>query len=144
MNKYNKLIIYTDGGARGNPGPAGIGAVIYDEQKNKIAEVSKYIGKATNNQAEYKAVIAGLEKAKQLGAAKVEMYLDSELVVEQLNQRYKVKNKGLVPLFVKIWNLSIGFKKVSYQYIRREMNKEADRLANLAMDQNKSQISNLK
>ncbi len=144
MPKYNKLIIYTDGGARGNPGPAGIGAVLYDEQKNRVAEVSKYIGETTNNQAEYKAVIAGMEKAKQLGAEEVEMYLDSELVVKQLNQRYKVKNKGLAPLFVKIWNLSIGFKKVSYQHIRREMNKEADRLANIAMDQNKSQISNPK
>ena len=139
MKKYNKLIIYTDGGARGNPGPAGIGAVLYDPltssgQVKKIAEVSEYIGKTTNNQAEYKAVIAGLEKAKQLGAKEAEMYLDSELVVQQLNQKYKVKNKDLAPLFVKIWNLSINFKKVTYQHIPREKNKEADRLANLAMD----------
>jgi len=132
--RYEKLIIYTDGGARGNPGPAGIGAVIYDDQKSRIAEVSEYIGEATNNQAEYKAVIAALEKAKQLGAAEVEMYLDSELVVQQLNQKYKIKNKNLAPLFVKIWNLSIGFRKITYQHIPREENKEADRLANLAMD----------
>lgn len=96
--------------------------------------MSKYIGATTNNQAEYKAAIAGLEKAKQLGAMEVEMYMDSELVVEQLNQRYKVKNKNLAPLFIKIWNLSIGFKKVTYQHIRREMNKEADKLVNQAID----------
>lgn len=155
MKKYNKLIIYTDGGARGNPGPAGIGAVIYDgsltksataQGRKRIAEVSKYIGATTNNQAEYKAAIAGLEKAKQLGAREVKMYMDSELVVEQLNQRYKVKNKNLAPLFVKMWNLSISFKKVTYQHIRREMNKEADKLVNQAIDKalNKELAVNLR
>lgn len=141
--KNDKLIIYTDGGARGNPGPAGIGAVIYGgssvksataQNEKRIAEVSKYIGIATNNQAEYKAAIAGLEKAKQLGAQEVKMYMDSELIVEQLNQRYKVKNKNLIPLFVKMWNLSIGFKKITYQHIRREMNKKADKLVNKAIN----------
>ncbi len=136
---YNKLIIYTDGGARGNPGPAGIGCVIYDPsagsgQVKKVAEVSKFIGKTTNNQAEYKAVIAALEKAKELGAKEVEIYSDSELVTQQLNQKYKIKNKNLAPLFVRIWNLSIGFKKISYKHISRELNKEADRLVNLAID----------
>lgn len=131
---YEKLIIYADGGARGNPGPAGVGAVLYDEQNNRVAEVSEYLGEATNNQAEYNAVIAGLKKAKQLGAKEVRLYLDSELVCQQLNQKFKIKNKNLALLFVKIWNLSIGFKKVTYQHIRRELNKEADRLANLAMD----------
>lgn len=132
--KNEKLIIYADGGARGNPGPAGVGAVLYDEQNNRVAEVSEYLGEATNNQAEYNAVIAGLKKAKQLGAKEVRLYLDSELVCQQLNQKFKIKNKNLALLFVKIWNLSIGFKKVTYQHIRRELNKEADRLANLAMD----------
>ena len=134
MNKYNKLIIYTDGGARGNPGPAGIGAVLYDEQKNIIAEISEYIGEATNNQAEYKAVAAAIAKAKELGAKELDFYLDSELVVKQLNREYKVKNKGLAPLFVQIYNADLSFKKVSFSHVRREMNKEADRLANLAMD----------
>jgi len=132
--KYKKLTIYTDGGARGNPGPAGIGAVIYDEQKNNVAEISEYIGETTNNQAEYRAVIFAIEKAKELGAEELEFYLDSELVVKQLNREYKVKNQGLAPLFVKIYNATLKFKKVSFTHIRRELNKEADKLANLAMD----------
>ncbi|MFH0923319.1 MAG: ribonuclease HI family protein [Candidatus Falkowbacteria bacterium] len=131
---YNKLIIYTDGGARGNPGPAGIGAVIYDEQKNIVAEISEYIGETTNNQAEYKAVIAAIAKAKKLGAQELDFYLDSELVVRQLNREYKVKNNGLAPLFVQVYNAVLSFKKVSFSHIRREMNKEADRLVNLAID----------
>ncbi len=129
-----KLTIYTDGGARGNPGPAGIGCVLYDKDKNIVAEISEYIGEATNNQAEYKAVIAAIKKAKELGAEELEFYLDSELVVRQLNREYKVKNKELAPLFVQIYNAVLGFKKVSFNHIRREMNEEADRLANKAMD----------
>jgi len=129
-----KLIIYTDGGARGNPGPAGIGAVLYDEKKEIIAEISEYIGETTNNQAEYRAVIAALEKAKDLEAQELVFYLDSELVVKQLNGQYKVKNEGLVPLFVKIHNLKLNFKKISFSHVRREYNKEADALANKAMD----------
>lgn len=134
---YNKLTIYTDGGARGNPGPAGIGAVLYDEQKNIVAEISEYIGETTNNQAEYKAVVAAIIKAKELGAKELDFYLDSELVVKQLNREYKVKNKGLAPLFVQIYNAILSFKKVSFSHVKREFNKEADRLANLAMDNKK-------
>jgi len=130
----NKLIIYTDGGARGNPGPGGIGAVIYDENKSKLTEISEYIGHATNNQAEYKAVIAALVKAKELGAVELEFYLDSELVVKQLKREYRVKNQDLAPLFLKIYNLEMDFKKISFKHIPREMNKEADALANQAMD----------
>lgn len=130
----NKFIIYTDGGARGNPGPAGIGAVIYNEQKEVVAEVSKYLGVATNNQAEYQAIIAGLEKALELKGEELDCYLDSELVVKQLNHEYKVKNRELAPLFLKIHNLSLNFKKISYTHVRRELNKVADALANKAMD----------
>ncbi len=130
-------MIHTDGGARGNPGPAGIGAVIKDEQGQIMAEVSEYIGETTNNQAEYRAVIAAYEKAKEIGASELEFYLDSELVVKQLKGEYKVKNKDLQPLFVKIYNSSLDFKKVTYSHVRREMNKEADKLANLAMDRKK-------
>jgi ribonuclease HI len=130
----NKLIIYTDGGARGNPGPSGIGVVIYDETKNKIAEISEYIGEGTNNRAEYKAVIAALKKAVELKAEQLEFYLDSELVVKQLNREYKVKNADLAPLFLQIHNLSVSFKKIIYRHVRREMNKEADKLVNLALD----------
>ncbi len=130
----NKLIIYTDGGARGNPGPAGIGAVIFDEHKALVAEISEYLGVATNNQAEYKALIAALKKAASLGAAELECYLDSELVVKQLKREYKVKNKDLAPLFLMIHNLSLNFKKISYTHIPRERNQAADKLANEAMD----------
>ncbi len=130
----NKLTIYTDGGARGNPGPAGIGAMIKDGAGRTVATISEYIGETTNNQAEYKAVIAALEKAKGLAAEELEFYLDSELVVKQLNYEYRVKDKDLAPLFMRIHNLSIGFKKVVFKHVRREMNQEADRLVNLAVN----------
>ncbi len=130
----NKVIIYTDGGARGNPGPAGIGAVIYDEKKKVVAEISQYLGVATNNQAEYKALIAAFEKAKEIGALELDCYLDSELVVKQLKREYKVKNKDLAPLFLTIHNLSLNFKQISYTHIPRELNQAADKLANEAMD----------
>ena len=130
----DKVIIYTDGGARGNPGPAGIGAVIYSEHKKILAEVSEYLGVATNNQAEYRALIAAFRKAADLGAKELDCYLDSELVVKQLKGEYRVKDKDLARLFLDIHNLSLGFKKISYTHIPRERNIEADRLANEAMD----------
>ncbi|QQG52240.1 MAG: ribonuclease HI family protein [Candidatus Falkowbacteria bacterium] len=129
-----KIIIFTDGGARGNPGPAGIGAVLYDSEHRTVAEISEYLGVATNNQAEYKALIAALKKAASLGASDLECYLDSELVVKQLKREYKVKNKDLAPLFLEIHNLSLKFKQINYTHIPRERNQEADRLANQAMD----------
>jgi len=130
----SKLIIYTDGGARGNPGPAGLGAVLYNTNYEIVAEISEFIGVATNNQAEYRAIIAALNRARDLGASEVDCYLDSELAVKQLNREYKVKNKDLAPLFLQIHNLSLSFKKISYTHIPREKNKVADRLANEAMD----------
>ncbi|MFH0892685.1 MAG: ribonuclease HI family protein [Candidatus Falkowbacteria bacterium] len=130
----NKLIIYTDGGARGNPGPAGIGAVLKNEAGETVAEISEYLGVATNNQAEYKAVVAAIKKAKELGALELDFFLDSELVVKQLNREYRVKNHDLAPLFVQIYNAVMGFKKVTFKHVPREQNKEADKLANLAMD----------
>ncbi|MDP2708634.1 MAG: ribonuclease HI family protein [bacterium] len=131
---YNKLTIFTDGGARGNPGPAGIGAVILDERGNAVAEISEYIGEATNNQAEYRALLAGLTKAKELGGQELEVFLDSELVVKQLNREYRVKDKYLAPLFVSVYNISLCFKKISFRHIRREKNTLADKLVNLALD----------
>jgi len=132
--KYEKLILFTDGGARGNPGPAGIGAVILNEAGKIIAEISECIGETTNNQAEYKALIAGLTKAVEMGGQELEVFLDSELVVKQLNREYRVKDKDLAPLFVQVYNISLGFKKIKFSHIRREKNKLADALVNLALD----------
>lgn len=130
----SKLIIYTDGGSRGNPGPAGAGAIIYDEHHKVIFEISEFLGTTTNNQAEYRAILAAIKKAAALKATEVEFYLDSELAVKQLNREYKVKNKDLAPLFLAIYNLTLSFKKISFTHIPRERNSEADRLANEAMD----------
>ncbi|MEK7653141.1 MAG: ribonuclease HI family protein [Patescibacteria group bacterium] len=127
-----KAILHTDGGARGNPGPAGIGAVVKIGSEEKYYK--KYIGEATNNQAEYQAIILGLEKAKEAGAEEVVCYLDSELVVKQLKREYKVKDKDLSALFVKVWNLAQGFRKTTFHHVFREDNKEADRLVNEAID----------
>jgi ribonuclease HI len=128
-----KLEIYTDGGARGNPGPAAIGVVIWSGN-NLIGTYSKYIGEATNNQAEYQALLYGLERARQLKAEAIDFYLDSELVVNQLNMKFKIKNHDLGPWFIKIWNLRQSFKKVTFNYIPREKNREADKLLNRELD----------
>lgn len=130
---YRKLQIFTDGGARGNPGPAGVGVVIWSGNE-LVGRHNAYIGEATNNQAEYKAVILALEEVKKIGAEELEFFLDSELVVKQLNREYKVKDKDLAPLFVQVWNLSLGFKKATFQHVPREKNKEADKLVNEAID----------
>lgn len=135
MKRTEKIIIYSDGGARGNPGPAGIGAVLLNDRREKLAEISEYLGSATNNQAEYWALIKALEKAKELGGRELEVFLDSELVVKQLKREYKVKNKDLAPLFLKAYNLSLSFSKISFTHVYREKNKEADRLVNQAIDQ---------
>lgn len=127
-----KATLHTDGGARGNPGPAGIGAVLKIGEKESLFK--RYIGETTNNQAEYQALLLGLREAKEAGATEVECYLDSELVVKQLKREYRVKDKDLAVLFVKVWNLMSEFKKVSFHHVRREQNKLADQLANEAMD----------
>jgi len=130
----NKLIIYTDGGARGNPGPAAIGVVVGDKH------YSEAIGNTTNNVAEYKAVIFGLKKAKSLLGGKkaeeteVEVRSDSELIVSQMNGKYKIKEEGLKPLFIDVWNLKQDFKSVIFKHIPREENKKADALVNRALD----------
>ncbi len=128
------LTIYSDGGARGNPGPAGIGVVLFDDKKNIVAKISRYIGETTNNQAEYQALLAGLEKAHEIKATKVKCYLDSELVVKQLNGEYKVKDQFLAQHFLKIWNLKKKFLNITFQHIPREKNKLADQLVNQAID----------
>ncbi len=131
-----KIIIYTDGGARGNPGPAGVGVVFFEghQTHEPFKKFKEYIGEATNNQAEYKAVVLALEEAKKIKAEELEFYLDSELVVNQLNMVYKIKDKDLGALFIKIWNLKPCFKKITFRHISREQNKLADRLVNEAID----------
>lgn len=136
------IIIYSDGGARGNPGPAGIGAVIerkLEDESRKTDKISKYIGTATNNQAEYQAVIEALTWVKENinePDLEIECLLDSELIVEQLNQRYKIKNEGLKALFWQIRDLVMTLGgKISFKYIPREKNREADKLVNKALDQ---------
>lgn len=131
---HEHLEIYTDGGARGNPGPAGIGVVVWNGN-SLVGTYSKYIGVATNNQAEYQAVILGLEQAKRLKAEKLDFYLDSELAVNQLNRQFKIKDPKLGSLFVKAWNLMVGFRSVQFRHIPREQNKGADLLVNKAIDE---------
>lgn len=126
-------IIYTDGGARGNPGPAGCGAVLKQDGRT-LCEIGKYLGVTTNNVAEYSALLAALEKALELGLKEVEVRMDSELVVRQMNGQYRVKNEGLIPLFRKAQQLASRFGSFRIVHVRREMNAEADRLANKAID----------
>ena len=137
MTNTKKLIIYTDGGARGNPGPAGIGVVILDaKDENKIlGQYKKYIGETTNNQAEYAAVVLGLEKAKGMKVKEVEVRMDSELICSQLNGTFKIKNPEFQTSFIKIWNLRQSFKRVTFKYIPRTQNRLADKLVNQAIDQ---------
>jgi len=129
-----KVIICTDGAARGNPGPAAIGATIKDEQDRLLASISRCIGSTTNNQAEYRAIIAALEKAISLGAREVSLKADSELVVRQLNGQYRVKNQALIPLYQQVKNLSGSLAGFTIAYIPRARNAEADSLANRALD----------
>src|SRR3989338_3319992 len=127
--------LYTDGAARGNPGPAGAGALLCDSGGRVIAELCEYLGEATNNVAEYRALLLGLKKAAELGGGEIEVLADSELMVRQLSGRYRVKNEGLKPLFQQAVRLLKEFEKYSIRHIDREQNYEADRLANRAIDE---------
>ena len=128
-----RLIIFTDGASLGNPGQASIGAVIQDGQGKVISRISRRIGHATNNQAEYTAIIAALEEAARLGAEEAEVRSDSELVVKQLNGRYRVKKATLRPLYQKVVRLIGSLEAFSITHIPRTQNREADRLANKAL-----------
>lgn len=132
--------IYTDGGARGNPGPAGAGAVIYDINMRKVAEAKAFLGTQTNNWAEYEAVILGLSKLNEMVSKEdqkdtdVTLRLDSELVQRQLLGQYKVKDAALYKQYLKVQNFIAKFPKITFEHVRREKNVEADALANKAMD----------
>ncbi len=140
-----KLIVYTDGGSRGNPGPSAIGVVVYNEKLEIIKSYSQAAGEGTNNEAEYQAVIFALKKLKLLFGKKkikeldIEIRSDSELLVKQFQGKYKVLDSKIQNLFLEIWNLKVDFKGVEFSLIPREENKEADRLVNEAMD-NKNQV----
>ena len=129
-----KVQIHSDGASRGNPGLAAIGATIKDEQGKLITSISQPIGRATNNQAEYRAVIAALESAISLGASQVDMYSDSELVVRQINGRYRVKNASLKPLYQKVKQLQNQLKGFTITHVPRQQNREADSLAGKALE----------
>jgi ribonuclease HI len=131
------LRIFCDGGSRGNPGPAGIGAVILDathQPTSTLASVSETIGIATNNVAEYTALIRALEVAAEFDANRVEVRADSQLLIRQLEGRYRVKNAGLVPLYRRAQELLAPYPEVDLQHVRREDNIDADALVNAALD----------
>jgi len=129
-----KIEIYVDGGSRGNPGPSGIGVVILDAGGKKLKELSKYIGEATNNIAEYNALLYGLEEALILRADDIIINTDSELVAKQLTGDYRVKDPNLRPLFDRAINMLKSFNNFEVRHIKREMNKEADKLVNKAIN----------
>ena len=138
MQKY---ILYTDGGARGNPGPAAIGVVIYDAKLKEVDKFANYLGVATNNQAEYQGLILGLGRVRkiaetkhQLAEVEVEVFMDSELIVRQMKGEYKVKNKELKPLFAKVEELASKFASVKFKHILRDKNTLADKLLNAELD----------
>ncbi|MGH3622339.1 MAG: bifunctional RNase H/acid phosphatase [Sciscionella sp.] len=130
-----RVVVEADGGSRGNPGPAGYGAVVRSASSGEVlAERLAALGNTTNNVAEYSGLIAGLEAARDLGASIVDVRMDSKLVVEQMSGRWKIKNQRLQPLALRAGELIRGFARVSFEWIPREQNKYADRLANEAMD----------
>ncbi|MBU2540134.1 ribonuclease HI family protein [Patescibacteria group bacterium] len=136
-----KFIIYTDGGSRGNPGQGGIGVVICNEKEQELKKYGEYLGdNLTNNEAEYKAVIFALKKFKALFGKKlaenteIEIRSDSELLVSQVNSEYKILDEKIQKLFLELWNLRLDFKKIKFKHIPREKNREADKMANEALD----------
>lgn len=130
--------LFADGGSRGNPGPSASGYVLLDMQDNVIAKNGTYLGETTNNQAEYHSLITGLQEARRLGADYVHVYMDSQLVINQMKGRYKVRHTGLKPVYQKVLDIANQFKDVTYTYVPRELNKMADTIVNEILDkQNK-------
>lgn len=130
-----KVTVYTDGGSRGNPGVAGSGSVVYDENGTALAEIAYVVGqKSSNNVAEYHGLLRGLEAARDLGATEVNVYMDSKLVVEQMSGRWKIKHPDMKKLALDARELAAGFNTVTYSWVPRAKNKKADELSNVAMD----------
>jgi len=130
-----RAVAYTDGGARGNPGPAGYGVRIEADDGSVLAELKEAIGRSTNNIAEYRGLLAALEWAVAHGYRQLLVRSDSELLVKQMRGDYRVKNSGLQPLYLRARALTTELERVDFEHVRREQNKDADRLANLAMDE---------
>ena len=128
-----KAVLFVDGASRGNPGQAGAGVVI-DTGGGKVYRCGEYIGEATNNEAEYRALLLGMQRAEELGVEEMEIRSDSELMVKQMNGHYKVKSPQLQEFYFKAIKMISSFEKVTFGHVPRENNKEADRLANLAID----------
>ncbi len=135
------IVAYIDGGARGNPGPAGYGVRIENEHGALINEFNGFLGSATNNVAEYNGLVAALKYAQEHGHRHVHIKSDSELLVKQMRGEYRVKNAGLQPLYAQARTIARDLDRVVYEHVRREQNKDADRLANLAMDEGTSRKS---
>lgn len=129
-----KCILFSDGGSRGNPGPAAAGVVLKNESGEVIKEMGMYLGKCTNNEAEYRALVLGLDLAKRLGCSGLDCYLDSELVVRQLNGQYRVKDANLKTFYDKVKILELELGVVSYHHVLRTKNKESDALVNEVLD----------
>ncbi|MGD0977123.1 MAG: ribonuclease HI family protein [Minisyncoccia bacterium] len=135
-----KLIIHSDGGSRGNPGDAAIGVVIEEIGGTLKKQYGEYIGRATNNEAEYQAAIFGLKKLKQLigkeaiETAKVEVWVDSELLERQINGFFKIEDTNIQPLFLQLWNLRIDYGDIKFKHVPRERNREADKMVNATLD----------
>ncbi len=133
MDKIAKVIVYCDGGSRGNPGPSALGVVIKSPKGEIIEEIGKFLGVQTNNYAEYSAVVVAMDRLKAMGVLQADFYLDSELVVKQLNGIYRVKNDNIKILNAKIRELAQGIE-VTYTHVYREDNKQADAVVNQVLD----------
>ncbi|MEX1142125.1 MAG: ribonuclease HI family protein [Thermoleophilaceae bacterium] len=131
----DRLVVNVDGGARGNPGPAAVGAVATDASGAVVGERNAYIGETTNNVAEYRALLLGLELARDLGASEVEVVNDSELIAKQISGEYRVKHAGLKPLYLEAMESLRGFDRWQVRSVRREANERADALVNAALDE---------
>jgi ribonuclease HI len=128
------VTVNTDGGARGNPGPGAIGVVIKNEKKEKVREIGKFIGKSTNNEAEYKAVIEGLKACEEMKVEQAEFFIDSLLVVSQLNGDFKIKEPRMKALFKEAKDIEKNIKSVKYTHVKREKNSEPDKIVNDVLD----------
>lgn len=131
---YPELIIHTDGGSRGNPGPSALGVVVTTPDGEVVAAYGEYLGEMTNNQAEYLALLSGVRKVVALGGERIKVFMDSELIIKQMKGEYRVKNKELGKIYIKVHNELVHFKKFSFTHVRREKNKEADAEVNKILD----------